>query len=100
MSKTRMSARSRRMVRRNRRWFELMDDTGLTSAQLRTFLDLRDSLAEAVSRMCDAFVGSVSAFADAASEAGRKVADGLLPTLEAAAAARDEAEREGLLDDE
>jgi len=44
MSKVRMSVRSRRMVRRNREWFALMDETGLTSDQLRTFLALRDAM--------------------------------------------------------
>ena len=47
MSKVRMSVKSRRMVRRHREFFRLMDETGLSADQLRGALATRDALVKA-----------------------------------------------------
>ena|GEM_PF-2281243 len=54
MSKVRMSVRSRRMVRRNREFFRLMDETGLTADQLRAFLEVKEALAKALASVSSA----------------------------------------------
>lgn len=54
MSKLRMSVRSRRMVRRNREFFRLMDETGLTADELRSALATREALAKALASVSSA----------------------------------------------
>ena len=54
MSKVRMSVRSRRMVRRNRAFFRLMDETGITADELRSALATREALAKALASVSSA----------------------------------------------
>ena len=68
MSKVRMSLRSRRMVRRHREWFALMDETGLTSDQLRCALALAQ-LCRDLSSVGEALGVAFSMFVECMSDA-------------------------------
>ena len=73
MSKVRMSVRSRRMVRRNREFFRLMDETGLSADQLRGFLEVKEALAKALASISSAASKAVEGMAVALSSVTRAI---------------------------
>ena len=70
MSKLRMSVKSRRMVRRNRAFFRLMDETGLTADQLRSAIATRDVLGRLV---CEQFFSALGRTVESVEEAASVV---------------------------
>lgn len=82
MSKLRMSVKSRRMVRRNRAFFRLMDETGLTADQLRSVLATRDALGRAVYEAAGAVADTLGSLCDVFHRMGENLAGELAPVLD------------------
>jgi len=83
MSKVRMSVRSRRMVRRNRAFFHVMDETGLTADQLRCALATRDALGRAVHEVAGAFADTLGSLCDVFRAMGENIVEELAPLVAA-----------------
>jgi len=84
VSKVHMSVRSRRMVRRNREFFRLMDETGLTADQLRRILATRDALGRAVHEVAGAFADTLGSLCDVFHAMSENIVEELAPVLDAA----------------
>jgi len=83
VSKVRMSVRSRRMVRHNREFFRLMDETGLSADQLRSVLATRDALGRAIHEVVGAFAGTLGSLCDVFRAMGENLAEELAPLVAA-----------------
>jgi hypothetical protein len=62
------------MVRRNREFFRLMDETGLSADQLRSALATRDALGRLV---CEQWFAAVDRTMESVQEAARVVSDAI-----------------------
>lgn len=78
-----MSVKSRRMVRRNREFFRLMDEAGLSADQLRCVLATRDALGHAVHEVVGAFADAFGSLWDVFRAMGENLAEELAPLVAA-----------------